>query len=476
MASFSEYTQYDALGLAALIKAKQVSPDEVLKAAIERIDKLNPQYNAVVNTCYDLAREAIQAGLPNGPLHGVPFLLKDIGATCKGLPITAGSRFIGKITPDSDWAYTARLKQAGALILGTTNTCEFGIGVTTEPQSNGTTYNPWNAKRTPGGSSGGSAVAVATGMSPAAYGGDAFGSIRSPASCCGVVGLKPSRGLNSHGPDVGELMSGIVVIGTLTRSVRDQAALLDITSGFCPGDAYPQAQQTLQVLSFSETIQQAPKPLHIALCADLGNGTQVDKSCITAIEKAAKLCENLGHQVEIASPKLDLALVQQTFRTFVCADTYAALLEHPITGKAAEQHEVEKITWATAKIGEKISAADLIQAANARHAITRTLEVFHQQYDVVITPTLASAPVNLGWLDMMMEDVDTYWKRTSEFAPFCVPFNHSGQPAMSLPMYQDKDGLPIGVQLSSGIGKDALLLQLSQQLEQAQAWQHPHTT
>ncbi len=486
MATFREYADYDGVGLGALVRSGQVSAVDVVEAAIEAIEAHNPSLAAVVTTQHDRARAAARGidsnrasdgdGPRLGPLAGAPFLLKDIGATSAGLPITFGSRFFGRIEPEHDWAYTGRLKHAGAIIMGTSKTCELGLSVTCEPALQGPTYNPWNRQKTPGGSSGGSGAAVAARMVPIAYGGDAFGSIRAPASCCGVVGLKPSRGLLSHGPDVGTIMSGLVVIGFLSRSVRDQAACIDAVYGPCPGDPYT---TTNPVPSFSEALATPPRPLRIALCYHMGqDGTgsrttmRIDPACKRALMHTAKLCRDLGHHVEEASPALDLDLVQQVFRTCMSVDTALALQAHPQTGHPARREDVERVTWATAQRGLAVSAVELAKAQSDMEAIGRHMADFHGKYDILLTSTLATPPVDLGWLDMMLDDVDEYWHRVAAFAPYCVPFNASGQPAISVPLGRTNGGLPIGVQLSAAFAGDALLLQLAAQLEQAAPWDH----
>ena len=466
MAMFHEYAEYDAVGLATLIREGQVSVEEVLQAALQTIDAHNPEINAVVFRAEEYARQMIRDGLPQGPLHGVPFLPKDLGGVWRGLPVTGGSCFFGELMPGADCAYASRLRQAGVLVIGTTNTCELGMSVTTEPVLHGPTRNPWNLEKTAGGSSGGAGAAVAVGMSPVAFGGDAFGSIRAPASCCGVVGLKTSRGLNTLGPSLGEAMAGLVVVGTLTRSIRDQAAFLDISAGSCGGDPYVVVREE----SYSAVLNQPPGPLKIAVCPDLGRDTLEEADCTAELYETAKLCESLGHHVEEATPDLDLDEVQRLFRLFVSVDTAAMLARHPVTGLAAREDEVEKTTWATAQRGARVTALELVQAQAGMQAIARKMAEFHQRFDIVLTPTLALSPVDLGWLDMMHDDVDLYWDRVAAFAPFCVPFNISGQPAITLPLGMDSDGLPIGIQLAAACGADGLLLRLARQLEVAAAW------
>ena len=474
---FGEYEQLDAVGLAEYIRKHQIPPQDVLEAAKAVISKKNPTLNALVSTTFDYAATSIHQGLENGSLHGVPFLLKDIGSPCQGIPTTFGSEFFGPISFSEDWAYVSRLKQAGVIFTGVTNTCELGLGLSTEPKIHGPTLNPWNLTKTPGGSSGGAAAAVISGMAPIAYGGDAFGSIRGPASCCGVVGLKPSVGLNSLGPKLPQLMSGLVSIGILSRTVRDQAAVLDVTSGkslgdlnFAPGSQSQDLRSgQTQSSSYLERLKELPASLKIAVYEDVS--ANIHPECQRAVEATAQICESLGHEVSLVKSPIDLELTRALFEVFASVDTAAALAAHPLTGKPAQEHQVEPLTWEVAQRGKNISAVALVQAEFQKHQFAHHMETFLHEFDILMTPTLAQPPVDLGWLEMSTRDVDEYWNRTFEFSPFSVPFNLSGQPAISLPLSQSQDGLPIGVQLVAAHGRDALLLQLSHQLEHANPWQ-----
>jgi len=302
METFSDYDRYDGLGLAELIRKGEVSAREVCEAAILRIETLNPALNAVIQPMFDLGRRAVETGLPDGPFRGVPYLLKDLVAAYAGVPLTAGSRARRDFIPDRDSELVRRFKQAGLVILGKTNCPEFGLLAVTEPELHGPTRNPWDTGRTPGGSSGGSASAVAAGMTPLASGGDGGGSLRIPASHCGLFGLKPTRGRNPTGPLYGTLWQGAVVEHAITRSVRDSAALLDATCGADAGAPYviPPPKRP-----YLEEVSREPGKLKIAFNTRSPIGTEVHPECVRAVEEAARLLEDLGHAVEAAQPDLN---------------------------------------------------------------------------------------------------------------------------------------------------------------------------
>ena len=394
-------------------------------------------------------------------------MLKDIGPTCAGIEMNLGSHFFEGNIPDKDWTFVSRLKSAGVFFVGVTNTCELGLGLSTESKRHGNTCNPWDLNKTAGGSSGGAAAAVMAAMSPLASGGDAFGSIRVPASCCGVVGLKPSRGLNSLGPIVPDLMSGLVSVGVVSRSVRDQAAALSVTSGPGLGDQrYFEATDYLKMLS-----EPVKEPYNIAICYDLGSSTPVDDLCKEAIDKTAKLCESLGHRLIWDSPNIDLKKGQKVFECMAAVDTAQCLAAHPGTGLPASKENVESVVWQAAQQGRQMTALQIAQAEIEKHQISNQLAIFLDKYDFVIVPTVAQLPVDLGWLPTSVEDLDVYWSRIHRFAPFCLPFNLSGQPAISLPLgRQPVTQLPVGVQIASAYGQDGKLLRFAHQLEQVSGW------
>src|SRR5262245_45918529 len=468
MSPFAEYERYDATGLADLVRRRQISPGELLDAAIARVEAKKGAVNAVTMPLYDYARAEIAAGLHDGPFTGVPFLMKNLTASIAGVPMTRSSRFFADApAPTADSEHVAQLKRAGLVIFGRTNTCELGLSLTCEPQMHGPTRNPWDSTRISGGSSGGAAAAVGARMLPMAHATDGFNSIRAPAACCGLVGLKPTRGRNTMAPGLGEGLGGCSVEHAVTLSVRDSAALLDATSGQGAGDPYvapPPARP------FRQEVGAAPGALRIAFTSLAPNGAKVEADSLQALTDTAKLCADLGHRVDEGDPAIDRHAVVSTFLTLAAANTVVNLASHPTKGRAARADEVETVTWATAKLGEKISGADYVRATQAAHRLGRQMAAFHADWDVLLTPGLATLPVKLGWLDMMMTDVDEYWRRVFAFSPFTVWFNLSGQPAMMLPLGRSAGGLPVAVQIVGRFGDEATLFRLAAQLEAARPW------
>lgn len=469
MNGFPEYQDYDALGLAALVRNGEVTPAELLDAAISVVEARNPAVNAVTMKLYDYGRQAIEAGLPHGPLRGVPYLMKDLTASIAGVPMTRGSRFFADSPPSPfDSEHVKRLKRAGLVIFGRTNTCELGLSLTCEPRQHGPTRNPWNHEHISGGSSGGAAAAVAARMLPAAHASDGFGSIRAPAACCGVVGLKPTRARNTFSPVLGEGLGGCSTEHAVTLSVRDSAALLDAACGPGAGDPYaapPPAR------SYLDEVGADPGRLKIAWTAKAPNGAPVNEECLRLLEQTARLCADLGHEVDECDPDIDGAAVVPTFLTLAAANTVVNLATHPTKGRTAREDEVERITWLTAKVGEKISAPDYVRATQKAHHLGRQMAAFHSRWDVLLTPGLASPALRLGVLDMMLDDFDEYWRRIFHFSPFTVWFNLTGQPGMMLPLGQSEGGLPLAVQLVGRFGDEATLFRLASQLETARPWQ-----
>jgi len=468
MSGFADFEAYDALGLAQLVRDKRVSPTELLDAAIERVEARNSKVNAVTMPLYDYARKAIAEGLPDGPFRGVPFLMKDLTASIAGVRMTRSSRFFAEAPPPAaDSEHVIRLKRAGLVIYGRTNTCELGLSLTCEPQLHGPTRNPWDLTRISGGSSGGAAAAVGARMLPMAHATDGFGSIRAPAACCGLVGLKPTRGRNTMAPYSGEGLGGCSAEHAVTLSVRDSAALLDATSGPGAGDPYaaPAAARP-----FLQEVAAAPGRLRIAWTSKTPNGATVDAEPLRVLRETARLCADLGHHVEEADPAIDGGAVVPTFLTLAAANTVVNLASHPTAGRSARPDEVEKVTYATGQKGERITAADYVRATQTAHRLGRQMAAFHAGWDVLLTPGLASVPVKLGWIDMMLDDVDEYWRRVFAFSPFTVWFNLTGQPAMMLPLGVSPEGLPVAVQCVARFGDEATIFRLAAQLEKARPW------
>ena len=468
MKAFADYEQYDALGLAGLVKSGKVLPAELLEAAIERVEARNGAVNAVTMKLYDYGRKAIADGLPDGPFTGVPFLLKDLTASLAGVKMTRGSKFFADTPPPTaDSEHVKRLKKAGLVIFGRTNTCELGLSLTCEPQLHGPTKSPWDVTRISGGSSGGAAASVGARMLPIAHASDGFGSIRAPAACCGIVGLKPTRGRNTFAPVTGEGLGGCSTEHAVTLTVRDTAALLDATAGSGLGDPYvaPPAPRP-----FLAEIQAERKPLRIAYTTAAPNGAPIETEYLKALAETVVFCKDLGHKVEEADPDIDRGAVVPTFLTFAAANMVVTLASHPTAGRPARKGEVENVTWGTAQKGEKITSADYVRATQAAHKLGRQMAAFHEGYDVLLTPGLGTLPPKLGWIDMMLEDVDEYWRRVFTFSPFTVWFNLTGQPALMLPLGRSASGFPIAVQLVGRYGEESTILSLGAQLEKAHPW------
>ena len=467
MAGFTEYEQYDGLGLADLVRRKEVTPAELLDAAIERVEARNPAVNAVTMKLYEYGRKAIDS-LPEGPFAGVPFLMKDLTSSIAGIRMTRGSRFFADAPPSSaDSEHVKRLKKAGLVIFGRTNTCELGLSLTCEPQLHGPTRNPWNFAHISGGSSGGAAAAVASRMLPIAHASDGFGSIRAPAACCGLVGLKPTRSRNTFAPFAGEGLGGVSTEHAVTLSIRDSAALLDATRGAGAGDPYV---APLPAGPYFKEAGANPGKLRIAWTTAAPNGAKIDGECLRLLEETVGLCADLGHDVEERDPEIERSAVVPTFLTLAAANTVVNLASHPTAGRTAREGEVERITWLTAKLGEDISAPDYVRATQTAHRLGRQMAAFHTEWDVLLTPGLSSPAVKLGWLDMMMDDVHEYWRRVFDFSPFTVWFNLTGQPGLMLPLGQSRGGLPLAVQLVGRFGDETTLIRLGAQLEAARPW------
>ena len=467
MSGFAEYESYDALGLAALMKAGEVSATEVLEAAIARVEARNPAVNAVVTKLYDHAAQAIEAGLPQGPFTGVPYLVKALFTAVAGVRCAHGSRFFADLPPATgDSLHVARLKRAGMVIYGMTSSCELGLSLTCEPQLHGPSRNPWDLERTPAGSSGGAGAAVGARMLPIAHASDGFGSIRAPAASCGLVGLRPTRARNTLAPAFGEALAGLAIEHAVSLTVRDNAALLDATHGPAPGDPYfvlPPARP------FLEEVGADPGRLRIAFTSKAPNGAPVEADPLRVLQEAASLCADLGHQVDEADPPIDGADVVPTFRTLSAVNILYTVRGHP-SGRAPAPGDLETVVANTAKLAEGIDGADYMAAVHTAHRIGRQMAAFHEDWDVLLTPGLGTLPPKLGWLDMMMDDLEEYWRRVFRFSPFTVWFNLTGQPAMMIPLGVTESGFPVAVQAIARFGDEATLFRLASQLEAARPW------
>lgn len=463
-----DFAFLDATAQAELVRTKQVKPSELVDAAIERIERLNPTLNAIITPMYDEARKAASGPLPEGPFTGVPFLLKDLTAQYASARCTSGSAFLRDYVSDHDTELVIRHKRAGIVIIGKTNTPEFGLLPTTEPQLFGPTRNPWDTDRTPGGSSGGSAAAVAAGIVPFAHGNDGGGSIRIPASCCGLFGLKPTRARTPLGPDLGEDWEGLAIEHGLTRSVRDSAALLDATSGPDLGDPYPAPTPERP---FLQEVGADPGKLRIAFATQTPTGTPLEADCVAAVKDAAALCQDLGHDVFEASLSVDAEAITEPFISFMAAAASATIEGWArTTGRTPTPDLFETYTWGMYLIGREQTASDYILGVRGLQGLSRDIAPFFLDCDVWLTPTLAEPPVPIGSFEPAPENPIQGLQRAATFVPFTPICNVTGQPAMSVPLYWNAQGLPVGVHFVGRFGDEATLFRLAAQLEEARPW------
>lgn len=462
-----DYAEYDGLGLAALVSKGEVAASELAEEAIARIEKHNGTLNAVVTPMFEQGRAAAKR-TNGGAFVGVPFLLKDIAGDYEGVPTRYGSRFFEDNVAAHDSTLTARYKKAGVVTLGKTNVPEYGLLPITEPALYGPARNPWNTEHSTGGSSGGSAAAVAAGVVPFAHANDGGGSIRIPASCCGLVGMKPTRARNPLGPDIGDMMGGLVCDHVVTRTVRDSAAMLDCTAGPEPGDPYaaPPPERP-----FLEEVGRDPGKLRIAYTtADL-NGKNVDPECVRAVEENAALLRSLGHEVEEARPDLSADILSEAFMA-VWASGLATQIDFyaMMTGRTVSDNEVEGLTWGLYQAGKQVTAVQYQMAHGAFQAMARQVAGFMERYDVLMSPTLGAPPLRIGTVDIHERDPQKAFAPILDYVPFTPVQNATGQPAISLPLHWTGDGLPVGVMFAGRSGEEGLLYRLAGQLEQAKPW------
>lgn len=465
----TDTARLDATGQAELIRKGEVSPAELVGEAIARIEKLNPQLNAVIHELFDRAVTEASGTLPDGPFRGVPFLLKDLGAELAGTPFSEGSDFSGDYRSTVTQELTQRYIDAGFVICGKTNTPELGILPTAEPRRFGASRNPWNTGHSTGGSSGGSAAAVASGMVPAAHANDGGGSIRIPASCCGLVGLKPTRGRNSLAPNYGDLMGGLVCEHVVTRSVRDSAAILDATAGPAPGDPYWAPPR--RGPSFAAAAASVPSKLRIGVMTASPSGSDVHDDCIAAARSAATVCESLGHEVVDAALDVDSdAFVTHFINVWAAGNAWAIADWEERIGRPVSEEEVEPLSWALIGWGRSLTSDKYLVSVQILQKITRQIAADFEGIDVLLTPTLGEPPAPLGTFDSPPDEPLTGLFRSAAYVPFTPPFNVTGQPAISLPLQWNDAGLPIGVQFVGRFGDEETLLSLAGQLEQAAPW------
>lgn len=458
----------DAIGQAELVRKGEVSAAELVEAAIARIERVNPRVNAVVIETFDRAREAARAPF-EGPFSGVPFLLKDIACEEAGVPLRGASTFGGDYVPEADNELVRRYRASGLIFLGHTNAPELGIGPTTEPRLYGPARNPWDPERSTGGSSGGAAAAVATGMVAAAHGNDAGGSIRIPAACCGLFGLKPTRARNPVAPAFGDIIVGIAQDHVLTRSVRDSAALLDVTAGPTLGDPYwapPVARP------FAEEAATPPRRLRIAFSTVSPIGTPIDPDCVRATVETAKLLEELGHTVEEAEPTVDGEAFWRAFTSVIAAGVGWALagLERRV-GRDATPDDLEPFVWGFTRRAREQSAPQFLLALQDMQRHSRQMAEFFVDHDLWLTPALGSPAVPLGTFKLQQGgDAMALRRQMNVFTPFTWMSNASGQPSMSVPSGWTAGGLPLATHFVGRFGDEATLLRIAAQIEAARPW------
>jgi len=468
----TDYSTLDATAQAELVRRGDVTPRDLVAGAIERIERVNPKLNAVIIPLFEKALAAASSpGLPAGPFRGVPYLLKDLASPSADDPFYCGMRFLRDLrwTEREDTGLVTKLRAAGFVIVGRTNVPELGPIPTTEPVAFGPTRNPWNPGRSSGGSSGGSAAAVASGMVPAAHASDGGGSIRIPASECGLVGLKPSRGRVSLGPQATDGWHGLVIEHAVTHTVRDSAALLDIVAGPLPGDPYmapPPARP------FRDEVGAPPGRLRVGVLATQPSGQAIHPECAAAARDAGRLLESLGHEVSEAHPAAldDHDALRHTI--LVVSAWTARDLDYwsERTGRTIAEKDVEPMIWAIAEMGRPISAADYIKSATIMQLWARRVAAWWSGFDLLVTPTLPDPPPPLGEFDPAPDNPLQGFARGGHFVMFTMPYNVTGQPAVSVPLSWSKDGLPVGVQLVGAYGREDLLFRVAAQLEEARPW------
>jgi amidase len=464
----------DATAQAALVREGDATPQELVDAAIARVEQVNPDCNALIHTRFERAHDEA-ARTSGGPFRGVPIVVKDLDGPLAGEPYHLGNRLLRQLsyTAERDSYIVTKLRAAGFVVIGKTNTPEFGLLPTTEPSAYGATRNPWDGSRSPGGSSGGTGAAVAAGMVPLGHAGDGGGSIRIPASLCGLFGLKPTRARTSLGPDDGESWSGLVVRHVLTRSVRDSAAVLDALQGPMPGDPYTAMPP---VRAYADEVGADPGSLRVGVCTDAPGGlVSVDAACAGAVADAAKLLESLGHRVEIAAPPaLDDVAAMLAFMTILAIGVVVDVERlAKVAGRDIGPDDVETLTWSHYETGRTISAGQYVDALESARAWTRRMAEWWKPaggFDLLLTPTIAEPALALGAIASDAPDPSPAMARTLPYGVFTAAFNMTGQPAMSVPLAWADETSPVGVQLVAATGREDILLRMATQLEAARPW------
>ncbi|MEZ5994974.1 MAG: amidase family protein [Hyphomonadaceae bacterium] len=462
-----DYADYDGLGLAALVKKREITPSELLEAAIARIERNNPNLNAIVHKAYDEARAVAAGPLPEGPFQGVPFLIKDLGVRVKGWPRTSGSRFARVEADESDSELITRYRAAGVVMAGKTNTPEFGIpGVTTSALL-GPCRNPWNTDHISGGSSGGAASAVAAGIVPLAHASDGLGSIRIPAACCGLVGLKTTRDRNPNGVHDTDRVIGFSVDHVVCRTVRDSAAMLDATGA--PQPASPYAAPRMDG-PFLDEVSRGSGKLRIAWSSETPRGDPIDPEVQAALERTAETLKALGHDVRNEGLGIDYRALYRA-QGLVSAANFAANIKRWVAIKGHEPgDDIEGLARRAYEAGKKMSGADAFWGLQQLRLATREILQRFETWDVYLTPVMCTPPPRVDYLDTLMEDLKEFDNRQAKTFGFTPPFNMSGQPSLSLPLAMSASGLPIGMMFTARYGDEATLLRLAGQLEKEMPW------
>jgi amidase len=463
-----DYSDYDGLGLAELVANKAVTPLELTEAAIARIEQHNPTLNAVVYKGFDDARKRAAGDLPDGPFRGVPFLIKDLGMPVAGWPRSSGSKFARGVVDAEDGGLTARYRASGVVPLGKTNTPEYGITGTTESAELGPCRNPWNPGHIAGGSSGGSASAVAAGIVPMAHASDGLGSIRIPAACCGLVGLKVNRDRNPNMPDGYDYAFGNVVDHVVSRTVRDSAAMLDATGYAEPNAPYPAPAKDRPYL---EEITRSPGKLRIAWSSETPSGRPIDPEIQAALERTAALLKGLGHEVIEKGLGIDYRALFAS-RGPAAAANFAAGMARliDVVGREPEADELEPLTWASLKAGRRQTGPDVMRSLQETRMLNYKTLAFFEDIDVYLTPVLGTPVPEIGFIDPVNLEPKEVNRRQGRTFPYTPPFNFSGQPSLSLPLEMDARGLPIGMMFTSRYADEATLFRLAAQLEKEAPW------
>jgi amidase len=470
MISLTDYSSHDGLGLAALVARKEVTPKELLEAALAGVAKVNPRLNAVLQTLPEMAAGEIAAHPPTGPFAGVPFVIKELILHAKNVRFDSGCRLAQGTIPTADTELMARFRRAGLVLMGTTQTPELGYNPTTETVLFGPVHNPWDLGRSAGGSSGGSGAAVAAGIVPVAHANDGGGSIRIPAACNGLVGLKPTRDRTPTGPDYADPLCGLAIEFAVTRTVRDAAALLDAVAG-------PDVGAPAMIAPFARPLAQevgaAPGKLRIAWTTTPGSGEKIDPECVKAVHETVRTLEGLGHTLIEGGPKYSWDAFLNNVHVIWAAFT---ALSVDVAAKSLNRQpgpdNLEAVTFACYEDGKRITALELLYAEGYGNMLSRSVGAFFQNVDALVTPTIARPAVPLGEINQNKAGMTAMeWTRqVFAYCPFTPLFNTTGQPAISLPLYATPAGLPIGVQIAGRFGDEATLIRLASQLEQARPW------